>query len=114
MVKYCDYLLAYPGYIVGYNQIWFDNPVLIHNCRYGQKELDILNQKSLDLFLFVQKMTGKRKKLNAVAQALISSEKTLSSGKEGSDLLKEYKKTGDLKALKKVKEYCKNDVHITL
>jgi hypothetical protein len=82
MKKFCDYLLHYPGYIIGYNLIRFDNPVLIHNVGYGQLELDILNQKSLDLMLFVQKMTGKRKKLNAVAQALISSEKTLSSGAE--------------------------------
>ncbi len=82
MKKFCDYLIHYPGYIVGYNLIQFDNPVLIHNVGYGELELDILNQKSLDLMLFVQKMTGKRKKLNAVAQALISSEKTLSSGAE--------------------------------
>ncbi|MEY3197786.1 MAG: hypothetical protein RL023_483 [Candidatus Parcubacteria bacterium] len=93
MKKFCDYLLAYDGYIIGYNLIRFDNPVLIHNVGYGPKELDILNQKSLDLMLFVQKMTGKRKKLNAVAQALISSEKTLASGAEGANLLKEWKKT---------------------
>jgi RNase_H superfamily len=114
MRKFCDYLIHYPGYIVGYNQIWFDNAVLVHNVGYGQFELDILNQKSLDLMLFVQKMTGKRKKLNAVAQALISSEKTLSSGAEGANLLKERKKTGDAKTLKIVKDYCKQDVAITL
>jgi RNase_H superfamily len=114
MQKYCDYLLAYDGYIVGYNQIWFDNAVLVHNVGYGTDELAILNQKSLDLMLFVQKMTGKRKKLNAVAQALISSEKTLASGAEWANLLKEWKKTWDAKTLKIVKEYCKQDVAITL
>lgn len=114
MKKFCDYLLAYDGYIIGYNLIRFDNPVLIHNVGYGPEELAILNQKSLDLMLFVQKMTGKRKKLNAVAQALISSEKTLSSGAEGANLLKERKKTGDAKILKVVKDYCKQDVAITL
>lgn len=114
MMKYCDYLLAYPGYIVGYNQIRFDNPVLIHNCGYGPEELEILNQKSLDLMVFVHKVTGKRMKLNMVAQALISSEKTLSSGAEWTKLLKEYKQTGDKKILKQVKDYCKQDVVITL
>ena len=31
MQRYADYLLDFDGWIVGYNQIGFDNPVLIHN-----------------------------------------------------------------------------------
>ena len=114
MKKYCDYLLGYDGRIIGYNQIWFDNPVLIHNVGYGKAELETLNKKSIDPFLFLWKTLGKRMKLSHVAQALVTSGKTLESGKEGSDLLMQRKKTGDQKALNKVKRYCKNDVHITL
>lgn len=114
MQKYCDYLLTYPGWIIGYNQIGFDNPVLIHNVWYGQAELDILNQKSLDPFLFLKKVLKRRIGLSKVAQSLISAGKTLTSWQEGEALLKEYKKTWEKKLLTKVKKYCKNDVHITL
>jgi len=114
MKRYCDYLLAYDGWIIWYNQIWFDNPVLCMNVGYGQKEIDILNKKSIDPFLFLRKTLWRRMSLNNVAQALISSGKTLTSGKEWEELLQEYKKTGDKKVLRKVKKYCKNDVHITL
>jgi len=114
MQRYCDYLLEYPGWIVWYNQIWFDNPVLIHNCGYGQAELDILNMKSIDPFLLLYKLLRKRLKLTKVAESLVSMGKTLDSGAEGSKLLNEYKRTGDKKALNKVKKYCKNDVRITL
>jgi uncharacterized protein YprB with RNaseH-like and TPR domain len=84
------------------------------NVGYGKAEIDILNQKSLDPFLFLWKLLGKRMSLNNVAQALISSGKTLTSGKEGEELLQQYKKTKNEKLLTKVKKYCKNDVHITL
>lgn len=114
MQRYCDYLLEYPGWIVGYNQIWFDNPVLIHNCGYWETELEILNKKSIDPFLLLYKLLKKRYKLSKVAESLVSMGKTLDSGAEGSRLLNEYKKTGDKKALTKVKKYCKNDVKITL
>lgn len=111
--RFCDFLLAYDGYIIWYNQIWFDNPVLALNAWYGNAEIEILNKKSIDPFLFLRKLTGRRMSLNNVATALISSWKTLSSGKEWEMLLQKYKKTGDAATLKKVKEYCKNDVHIT-
>ena len=114
MHRYCDYLLEYPGRIVGYNQIWFDNPVMIQNVWYGQDELDILNKKSIDPFLILHKLLRKRLKLSKVAEALVSMWKTLDSGAEWSNLLEEYKKTEDKKLLRKVKKYCKNDVRITL
>jgi hypothetical protein len=114
MKRYCDYLLAYDGRIIWYNQIWFDNPVLCMNVWYGKEEIDILNKKSIDPFLFLWKTLWKRMSLNNVAQALISSWKTLASGKEWEWLLQEYKITWDEKTLRKVKKYCRNDVHITL
>jgi len=110
----CDFLLSYDWYIVGYNHLAFDNPVLIHNAWYGPHELALLNKKSIDPFLFLWKMTWRRMSLNNVAQALIDTGKTLSSGKEWEQLLKERKKTWNNRILQKVKEYCKNDVEITL
>lgn len=111
--SFCDLLLGYDGYIIWYNQIWFDNPVLATNAWYGEEEIRILNEKSIDPFLFLRELTGKRMSLNNVASALISTGKTLSSGKEGEMLLQQYKKTWDKATLQKVKNYCKNDVHIT-
>lgn len=114
MIKYTDYLLDYDGRIIGYNQIGFDNPVMIDNLGYTKEQLEILNKKSLDPFLFIYKLLGKRMKLGVVAQALVTSWKTLESWAEGSKLLELWKNSGDKKALSKVKRYCKNDVQITL
>ena len=114
MHRYLDYLLEYPGWIIGYNQIWFDNPVLVQNVWYGQAELDILNMKSIDPFLLFHKLLKRRLKLTKVAESLVSSGKTLESGAEGARLLQEWKETWDKKTLRKVKNYCKNDVRITL
>ena len=114
MQRYADHLLEYDGWIIGYNSFSFDNPVLLKNVWYGQKELDILNAKSLDPFLLFWSLTWRRISLNNVAQWLINAWKTLSSWAEWSDLLKKRKETGSENALQKVKEYCKNDVRITL
>jgi hypothetical protein len=38
----------------------------------------------------------------------------LSSGAEGQELLDKWFRDGNIRALEKVKEYCKNDVEITL
>lgn len=111
--KFCDHLLAFDGWLIGYNHIGFDNPVLLMHAGYSQAEIDILNEKSIDPFLFLWHITGKRMSLNNVANSLISVGKTLASWKEWTQLLKEYKETGDKKILEKVKAYCKNDVYIT-
>ena len=115
MKKFCDYLLEYDGRIIWYNQIWFDNPVLIHNVWYGKKELEILNQKSIDPFLFLYKVLRKRLKLTKVASNLISQWKDVfDNWAEWAEALAEYVRHGDKKLLNKVKKYCKNDVEITL
>ncbi len=112
--KYADYLLEFDGRIIGYNSIWFDNPVLLDNINYGEEELKKLQMKSLDPFLLLRKLTGRRMSLNNVSEILLGEGKTLSSGMEWQQLLLDYKKTRNEKLLNKVKEYCKNDVHLTL
>lgn len=115
MKKFCDYLIDYDGWIIGYNQIGFDNPVLIHNVWYGKEELEILNKKSIDPFLLMYKLLKRRLKLTKVASNLVSQWKDVfDSWAEWAEALAEYIKTGDEKLLRKVKKYCKNDVEITL
>ena len=112
--KFVDFVLDFDGYIIWYNNISFDNPVIIYNVGYWQKELEILNKKSLDIFLFIWWLTGRRLWLNDVANALVNIKKTLSSWLEWEKYLKEYLKTKDSTLLNKVKNYCKNDVKMTL
>lgn len=113
MRRYCDWLLEYDGRIIWYNHIAFDNPVLVHNVWYGPEELAKLNSKSIDPFLIIKNLIGRRVSLDNVANALISTGKTLTSGKEWEQLLQQYKKTWRSDLLTKVKEYCRNDVKIT-
>lgn len=117
---FVDRMLAFDGYIVGFNQIWFDNPVSIYNVGYGQEEIDILNKKSIDLYVFFQHLTKKRIGLNKLSEALIGVTKTLTSGAEGEVLWKKYQEEltqGNQKQalayLEEFKEYCKNDVRMT-
>jgi len=114
--KFVEYLANYDGYIVGYNNIWFDNPVVGYNSSFQNQEelIQKINEKSLDLFFVYSKIFWKRIWLNAVASNIVWVSKTLSSGAEWSNLLKEYEQTWDTKALNKVKNYCKNDVKMTL
>ncbi len=112
--KYADYLLDFDGWIVWYNSISFDNVVLLENLWYSEDKVKQLHMKSIDPFLLLRKLTWRRMSLNNVAQTFIWESKTLSSGQEWQQLLIDYKKTRDEKLLNKVKEYCKNDVHLTL
>ncbi len=110
---FVDKMLAFDGYIVGFNQIWFDNPVSVWNAGYGDPEIEILNQKSIDLYVFFQKLTKRRIGLNKLSEALVGVQKTLSSGAEGEVLWNKYQETGDKKFLEEFKKYCKNDVRMT-
>jgi hypothetical protein len=112
--KFTDYLLKFEWWIVGFNQIWFDNPVMLYNTEFSQEKLDILNNKSIDLFYFVWQLLGRKIGLNRLSEALIGIKKTLDSWAEWSRILKEYQQTGDVKLLESVKKYCKNDVKMTL
>lgn len=110
---FVDEMLAFDGYIVGFNQIRFDNPVSVWNAWYGDREIQILNEKSIDLYVFFQNLTKKRIWLNKLSDALVGVQKTLSSGAEGEVLWNQYQETGDKKFLEEFKKYCKNDVRMT-
>ena len=113
--KFVDYMLEFNGYIVGFNNIHFDNPVCAYNCWYWEQEIKILNEKTIDLYQIVYNLTGKRMWLNKISTNLLSLSKTLEKWwMEWDKLLKAYNETGDKKAYSKVKEYCKNDVKMTL
>lgn len=110
---FVDEMLAFDGYIVGFNQIWFDNPVSAWNAGYGEEEIKILNEKSIDLYVFFQNLTKRRIWLNKLSEALVGVQKTLSSGAEGEVLWNQYQETGNKKFLEEFKKYCKNDVRMT-
>ena len=81
--RFVNYMVNFDGYIVGFNSIAFDNPVSVYNATNGTQEMiDIINNKSIDLFLFLWNLTGKRMGLNRTASALVGIEKTLESGAE--------------------------------
>jgi len=111
--EFVQKMIDFDGYIIGYNNIRFDNPVCIYNSTKNQQDIDILNNKTIDLFVFFQKMTGKRIGLNKVATALVNVQKTLESGAEWEVLWKQYLETKDEKVLEEFKKYCKNDVRMT-
>jgi uncharacterized protein YprB with RNaseH-like and TPR domain len=112
--RFVDELLHFDWYIVWFNNIGFDNPVIVHNIKWSQEMIDILNKKSLDLFTFLYHHTGKKIWLNKVASALVGIEKTLDSGLEWVNLYKQYLKTWDQKLFNTFKNYCKNDVKMTI
>jgi len=116
--KFVDYLINYDWYIIWYNNIAFDNPVVIYNSNIPieqqNEKITMINKKSLDLFHVYSKIFWKRIWLNAVATNIVWVSKTLSSWAEWANLLKKYKENWDEKILNKVKNYCKNDVKMTL
>ncbi len=112
--KVVDHMLDFDWWIVWFYSLWFDNPVILHNTEFDQAKLDILNQKSVDILFFVQKMLGRRMWLNKLAEALVWVKKSLESWVEWSKMYKDYLVTWDKKLLEAVKRYCKNDVKMTL
>ncbi|MCX6823943.1 MAG: ribonuclease H-like domain-containing protein [candidate division SR1 bacterium] len=107
-------MLDFDGYIVGFNSIAFDNMVSVYNVGGSDEDIKKLDEKTIDLFLFVRAMTGKRLGLNKIAEALVNVSKTLTSGAEGEVLYKKYIEENDLDALEEFKRYCKNDVRMTM
>jgi hypothetical protein len=53
-------MLDFDGYIIGFNSIAFDNIVSVYNVGLQEDDIKKINEKSIDLFLFVRAMTGKR------------------------------------------------------
>lgn len=112
--KFVKKMLDFDGYIVGFNSIAFDNMVSVYNVEWSEDDIKKLNEKSIDLFLFVRAMTGKRLWLNKIAEALVNVSKTLTSWAEWEVLYKKYIEENDLEALEEFKKYCKNDVRMTM
>lgn len=106
-------MIDFDWYIIGYNQIYFDNPVSAYNAWLWKKEVEILNEKSLDLYVFFTQLTWKRMWLNKVSDSLVWVRKTLDSWADVESLWKQRKSSWDNKILKKIQEYCKNDVRMT-
>ena len=106
-------MIDFDWYIIGYNQIYFDNPVSVYNAWLTKNEVEILNKKSLDLYVFFTQLTGKRMWLNKVSDSLVWVKKTLDSWADVESLWKERTTWNDSKILKKIQEYCKNDVRMT-
>ena len=106
-------LIDFDGYIIWYNQIYFDNPVSVYNVWLTNDEVKILNDKSLDLYVFFQQLTWRRMWLNRVSDSLVWVSKTLDSWADVESLWKEWKESNNQKILKKIQEYCKNDVRMT-
>ncbi len=108
-------MAEFDGYVIGFNNIAFDNPVSVYNIENGTDAMiNTINEKSIDLFLFLWNLTGRRIGLNKTAQALVGITKTLESGAEWDTLMKKYEETGDEKYYKEFKKYCKNDVEMTV
>lgn len=120
--EFVDKMLGFDGWIVGFNQMYFDNPVCVYNLDSRFETLDarneaikILNDKSLDLFQFVRKLTGKRIWLNKLSDDLLWMQKNLEWwGGSVESLWKERKHTWNEKILEKIKLYCENDVKMTV
>lgn len=112
--KVVNHMLDFDWWIVGFYNLWFDNPVILYNTEFTQEKLDALNKKTIDVFFFVQKMLWRRIGLNKLAEALVWAKKSLESWVEWAKLYKDYLLTWDKKLLEQVKKYCKNDVTMTL
>lgn len=107
-------MLDFDGYIIGFNSIAFDNMVSVYNIWWSDDDIKKLDEKTIDLFLFVRAMTGKRLGLNKIAEALVNVSKTLTSWAEWEVLYKKYIEENDIDALEEFKKYCKNDVRMTM
>ena len=78
------------------------------------EDLKKINEKSIDIYVFIQALTGKRMGLNKVSEALVGVSKTLASWAEWEVLRKKYLETKDETILETLKQYCKNDVRMTM
>ncbi|MDR3169052.1 MAG: ribonuclease H-like domain-containing protein [Candidatus Peribacteria bacterium] len=115
---FVEKMLAFEGYIVGFNQMYFDNPVCIYNVSMDAAAtlaaIKTLNEKSIDLYVFISQLTNTRIGLNKICEALIGVSKNLEGGGASvENLRKEWKTAGDTKIFKKIQDYCKNDVRMT-
>lgn len=116
--EFVDYMIDFDWYIIWFNSIGFDNPVSVHNTSISDldeinQKIEIIDNKSLDIYLFIRNLTKKRVSLNKISEWLIWVQKTLESGAEWSKMYEEYLETWSQELLEEVKSYCKNDVRMT-
>lgn len=101
-------LLTRADLVVGHNHVRFDYGVL-----EGYTVLDLATQTvNLDMLIDLEKHTGRRLRLDAVASATLGVGKTA----VGTDALKwwqQYKASQDPEPLMKIAEYCAYDVKVT-
>ena len=71
LLRFVQKMLDFDGYIIWFNQIYFDNPVSVYNAWLTDKEVEILNKKSLDLYVFFQQLTWRRMWLNKISDSLV-------------------------------------------
>ena len=94
--------------VVGWNHIQFDYPVLQPYVFHTMVEQTI----NLDMMLELEKIMGRRLKLDHVASASIGTGKT-ADGLEALRWWQDHKKTGQFEPLRKIAEYCAFDVKVT-
>jgi DEAD/DEAH box helicase domain-containing protein len=93
-------LLKKADMIVGYNQLWFDLPVL---QKYADVELKKL--PNYDILVEIEKKIGFKVKLDDVCKATLGSKKT--------DSYETYKHYYKEKKWSELVDYCMNDVRLT-
>jgi len=111
--EFVQKLIDFDGYIIWFNSIAFDNIVSVYNAGLAEEYIEKINDKTIDIFLFIRAMTGKRISLNKIGEALVGISKTLESWMEWEKLYNKYIETWDEKSLEEFKQYCKNDVRMT-
>ena len=100
-----EYLEGFP-HVVGFNSLRFDAEVM---SAYGP--VDTLRERSLDLLLSIQKVSGRRRGLSLqnIAHTMFGESKTLSDGTESVRLWR----TGRPEDRQQVIDYCAQDVALT-
>ena len=78
---------------MGYNNIRFDNPVCLDSDDRSPEFVQSINEKSIDVFLFLSNLLKRRLKLTVVAEDLVGIGKTLDSGLQAQTMYEEYLKT---------------------
>jgi len=60
VAAFVDKMLNFDGYLIGFNQIYFDNPVSVYNANRSnglscsvKDAIQQLNEKSIDLYVFI-------------------------------------------------------------
>ena len=102
--------------VVGFNHIYFDYVVLTGYREEGPQRWNLLRkfkeQSNFDILIELKKQLNHRIKLNSVASATLNSKKS-ADGLEALQWFKEYQMNGDIAQLRKIEEYCQQDVSIT-